>query len=334
MHSSLIFLVFSFITGILSAVNKYKCGKDLKFNQCQYTYYNSSERIFFVKPCGKGERCVEVKPNDDKESKYQCVKTSIYEPLKEGDSCFTDEECESKICHEGKCMFLPDYTSSCKKDYQCGYNSYCDHTCLPIKKKGDYCDSDSQCEIGTLCGQFNLDKLNTCVEMFSLSDGSFTTSSNLCQSGWTLTNSFEQKYCASITILNSTCDEKNKCKYLLNNGERTEEVTYPCTANNEGQYFCAKLTSSQEFKDYVKVFKEEVKKFSGKGVKITNINKEHFGNEKVKNALVKYAAEGLIYTDPKDENEKCINEYWYQQLSSSFSIKASIGLFLLSLLLF
>ena len=169
--------------------------------------------------------------------------------------------------------------------------------------------------------------------MYSLENGRATDYYILCQSGFSYKNSeLKVEQCASIKVSNSTCDEKHKCKYLIDNGSKSEEVSFNCLTNNEGEYFCPQLTGSQAFKDYVKIYKEEVKKVRGK-VRPTDFTRSHLGNEKVIKAYILYSDEDHIYPDPKDDNEKCLNEYFYQQ-GSSFSLKFSLGLFLLSLLLF
>lgn len=333
MHSSLLFLIgfLTVLSGIQSA-KKHRCGKELKLNQCLYSYKNGTDDILFATPCNKGEKCIEVEPMDKTDSRYQCVKTSIYEGKKEGESCIISDECESKICHDGKCMFLPDYTSNCKNHYQCGYSSYCDDSCLPLKKAGEKCNDEDECELGLFCGKYD-DKPNTCVEMYSLENGRATDFSFFCQSGYTYKLSESKKeQCVSIAVSNSTCDEKNECKYIIDNGSKSEEVTMRCLTNNEGEYYCAQQTGSQAFKDYVKVYKEEVQKSKGK-VRPTMLTRYNLKNEKVIKALLLYSGEGYFYPEPKDDNEKCLNEFYIQQ-ESSFSLKFSLGLFLLSLLLF
>ena len=108
--------------------------------------------------------------------------------------------------------------------------------------------------------------------MYSLENGRATDYYILCQSGFSYKNSeLKVVQCASITVSNSTCDEKHKCKYLIDNGSKSEEVSFNCLTNNEGEYFCPQLTGSQAFKDYVKIYKENPNDYKGSIIDISMI---------------------------------------------------------------
>lgn len=326
MHSSILILI-GYLIASIQGVIKYKCGKDLKIDDCQLKVKNGTDEIKYVKPCNKGEKCVLIEDMANYGSSYKCVKTSIFNSLKVGESCISSIQCESRVCHNGKCSYLEDYFAYCKNDYQCGLNSYCDKVCKPIKKKGEVCDGEEHCEIGTVCSKNDSKKI--CMERYSLMDGRITNDFDLCESGYGVRTISDEYKCATLKILDKTCDADHKCKFEVN----SNEITFNCVQDNEGEYVCPERQASQAFKDYVKLYKEEVKKFNTKGVKITNVNREHFGNEKLLKAYVNYIHEANIKLNTKDENEKCLNEYWYQIESNAVTIRLSISLFLLSLLL-
>ena len=134
-----IFLITLLGFSLSEDVLKYKCAKELKIDRCYYEYQDKEAKVntIFVKPCGSGERCTKTNSVPYGNKEYNCIKSNWLDMLKEGDSCTSPYECESRICINGKCSYLEDYFYSCTQNYECGLNSYCDDVCLPINKK-DY----------------------------------------------------------------------------------------------------------------------------------------------------------------------------------------------------
>lgn len=329
MISSFLFLIgYFFITKI--SAEKFKCGKDLKVNYCIFT--NEEEDAIYVKPCKKGEQCKSVRKMIDDASTVQCVETKRTALLKEGDSCISSSECESTICNDGKCIYLEDYFNYCDNDNQCGLNSFCNNVCLPIYKSQQKCDVDSHCEIGFACGSINEETTKRCLPMYSLQEGAITDNNLLCKSGYIIYNKdTKHKVCASLAPSNTTCDEYNNCKFIYESATYTDTITVDCKADNDNVYQCP---LGKGWNSYVALFNEEVKKFNGKGVKITNVNRFHLGNDKLIKAYAYYLYEANIKPDSQDENDICLNEFWYQQVgNNAFNIRVSFGLLLLSLLL-
>lgn len=317
----------------ISAENtvKYKCASELKIARCYYQYTNNSEIINFVKPCGSGKKCVKVKDLRTDSNEYNCIKNDVDDMLQEGDSCVSLNECESRICLKGKCSYLENYFVKCGGDYHCGLNSYCNSVCEPIIENGHKCKILGSCGVGAECGskKDSQGKDNKCYELYSFSVGEEASGSYFCNTGY-----LYKSKCASAKRKNDVCDDKHQCEYEVNDGSSIDTIKVNCVTDNEGAYKCPLGSDSDEWRNYVDLYLKKVKKFNTKGVKITNVNKYHLNDKELIEAYGKYKYNHKLYKNPKDDNEKCLNQYWYQVVESGKNLKYSLMNIIVALSLF
>ena len=167
------------------------CGDKLKKDTCylesQDYIGETKQRIIYYKKCPSNEECRVI------EKSYIGFCIPKQTKLKEGEKCVRNFECEIGRCTNNECRPLSGDTT-CTKDSECSYSTYCKGFCTNMYKEGEECDDKyddresitevkSYCELGSLCAKVNGDK-KKCVKAFSLENGNETKNRYLCKSGF------------------------------------------------------------------------------------------------------------------------------------------------------
>ena len=269
---SLLVLLFPSIY-ISATTYQYKCADELKIDTCyletKVTNGEDTEITYYGKRCSKNKKCNRV-VTDNEDSFYQCTKINKLKEI--GDSCNINEECHSNYCSNNKCAYLSDGQNCssnqlCQKNSICKYNDNLKPICTRLSSKDSECNNSDECEFGLLCNKALIP--SKCTEMFSLENGIDSSEDFLCKSG----RKYDNK-CASSKIFNSTCSSlhyEEKCEISYNNGEGDQKTTVEC----EGHVICPLQTDSQQMKDYIMTFTNELNKM--KKEEIQNI---HMGDLK------------------------------------------------------
>ena len=321
----------------LPAGRKLKCADDLKLKACYLESTDSSGvKSTYVKSCPKGKFC--RKPDlkiadsiDNKGSQLQKISMCV-KPLKlgdEGDKCEVDEECKWGNCTDNKCKAVAD-GATCKQDRECSGISYCKYSssskdqsgvCTALVKIGGECTDDEQCEWGSLCSQ------NKCVEKYSLADGELADTNEVCQGGERLESSTKggRWVCASDSEKDNTCKYNGyytpHCTYSRSTGitgESPKDSDFDCDQDKDGKWVCPLVESSQEFKNYLEVYRQTLKDMDDED-KAGITNEVTLNDKKVAEAYSEY-----WYHVQMNEADDCIKDFYLQLYLSSSSLKFTL----------
>lgn len=275
--------------------------------------------------CPKGQKCVIVNGIG------QCLQKSPLYAI--GEACKVHSECQSGNCKEQKCAYLND-GDVCNEDRNCGLSSYCsmDGKCTPLKKAGEECVQDKQCEMKLACGTVDDSNVMKCTAMFSLEKGSRASNEKLCKSGY-VTSIGNVYYCADATIddYNCTITYDKQCKIKIDAGDKTkaEDEYGTCRCHSNGNSFCEPLTNSDTFKAFLATYEEEMKNIDATKVHQVTMRDSWWGSDKLIKAWIDYDQFFDLY-----QSEQCVKEYYYQQYVSGSSLKIAmitLGMLLLVL---
>lgn len=331
---------------LVASGRKLKCADDLKLKACYLESFDSTgAKTTYVKSCPKGKFCRQTYFEDsddgidDEGTQLQeigiCVK-----PLKlrdEGDKCEADGECRWGLCKENKCTATAD-GGNCRDHKECSGISYCKGidsktglgVCAALVPAGGECVTSlksEDCAWGSVCNK------NKCVELYSLDDGTPADNGMACKGGEIADSTTRgTDVCASHSYdTDKSCDANtHKCKYILSTGITTdtpETDTYFCDQDKDGNYVCPLIESSEEFKKYLKVYRETLADMDDDDKqKITN--EITLNDKKVAEAYAEY----WYAVQMKDAGD-CIQDFYYQiELSSSslkYTLLSLVSLFLI-----
>ena len=318
----------------LPAGRKLKCADELHLNACYLENTDSKgEKTVYVEGCPKGKFCrqTQLDVSDDgfktTDNLGICVK-----PLKrgdEGDKCEVDAECKWGHCTDNKCKAVAD-GGSCTDDDECSGISYCKYSssskdqsgvCTALVKIGGECTDDEQCEWGSLCSQ------NKCVEKYSLADGELADTNEVCQGGERLESSTKggRWVCASDSEKDNTCKYNGyytpHCTYSRSTGitgESPEDIEFDCDQDKDGKWVCPLVESSQEFKNYLEVYRQTLKDMDDED-KAGITNEVTLNDKKVAEAYSEY----WFYVQMNGADD-CIKDFYLQLYLSSSSLKFTL----------
>ena len=321
----------------LPAGRKLKCADDLKLKACYLESTDSSGvKSTYVKSCPKGKFCREpdlkiADSIDNKGSQFQKISMCV-KPLKlgdEGDNCEVDGACKWGHCTDNKCKAVAD-GATCKDDRECSGISYCKYSssskdqsgvCTALVKIGGECTDDEQCEWGSLCSQ------NKCVEKYSLADGELADTNEVCQGGERLESSTKggRWVCASDSEKDNTCKYNGyytpHCTYSRSTGitgESPEDIEFDCDQDKDGKWVCPLVESSQEFKNYLEVYRQTLKDMDDED-KAGITNEVTLNDKKVAEAYSEY----WFYVQMNGADD-CIKDFYLQLYLSSSSLKFTL----------
>lgn len=328
----------------------YKCADELKLDTC----YLSTSTYTYVKACGKGKTCEQTGGGA-----YACVKRKNL--LEEGDKCIDDKECQSGVCKDKKCTVLKD-GDTCKQyhDENCGNGSYCkepkdsngSYTCAKYLAPGADCntaeDPYAQCITGYECIKAGDSTKKTCVQYYSLADGTAIDGNyddeyyhvlNACKSKFVFAKADSTSACGSIkNVTECVVDPSNS-----NRAYCTVGITFDGTTDNKMEkkcrtdeddsgnlkFECPYEVSSQEFNAYVEEYGKKLKEIlEDEDIKISNLNSDHLNDKELIEKYVEYSEKENLPSDDKD----CVIDYFVREAGSN-QMKLTLITLFISLLL-
>lgn len=295
--------VFLYTTG---PCDIFKCSESkLQKDICMVSGIESvgeeTRTIYYLDNCSSSKKCQFIG-----DSYGVCIKP--YPSLGfTGDKCHQDEECISRNCEDKKCK-PKSVGASCSENSQCDDESACvynkevsDYICKKLVGKGDKCISDNECPFNTVCSGTRNNE-GTCIDYFSLGVGEVSYNELACASGqiysYHLSSGSKKSVCAEHTLKEPTCDQSDvktgyHCKISINystaEGVGPIDDIVDCVCKPNGEFGCPALSDSESFKNYVEVYKKEIEKVKTKGVQISNMDRHHWYNKKIKDAYMRYS---------------------------------------------
>ena len=118
--------------------------------------------------------------------------------------------------------------------------------------------------------------------------------------------------CASDSEKNNTCDEEHYCVYSLSSGTATKDHSWPCDQDKDGNYVCPLVESSDEFKNYIKVYRDTLADMDDEE-KAEIVDEVTLNNKDVAEAYAKY-----------NFADECIQDFYLQIPLSGNSLKFTL----------
>lgn len=267
----------------------------LNLEICEWTNHSISGNhpdTKYVKLCPDGFTCDDYSDSDfevDVNSDFE-NEISFCFPKKpgsgEGAYCDVPENCTSLNCTSNKCTPVSDH-SNCTSHRQCSKQSFCDiegsdddddddatytNKCLPLVDENQPCTRSVECKFGYACGKTDITATSkTCVKMYSLPSGQYTTNKKLCQSGEKGDDDIgDISYCldyeTNVTDNNqkpTACIHDEQCKVnVIKNGTLVKEIEGECECTRfHNAKYCELGSNSYQWKRYIKVFNEMVDEY-------------------------------------------------------------------------
>ena len=321
----------------------YKCADELKLDTC----YLSTSTYTYVKACGKGKTCEQTKGGA-----YACVKRKNL--LEEGDKCIDDKECQSGVCKDKKCTVLKD-GDTCKQYHHenCGNGSYCkrpkdstgSYTCTKYLAPGADCntaeDPYAQCPIGYQCIKAGDSTKKTCVQFYSLDDGTVINNFNYddetkktCKSGYIFPKSNGDNACGTVKNV-TECSDDGSGDYLCTVGvtfSATEDNKFDINCINEDSETkkCPYIVRTDEFNAYVEEYGKKLKEIlEDEDIKISNLDSDHLNDKDLIEKYVEYYHKNDVSSD---DDKDCVMDYFIREEGSN-QMKLTLITLFISLLL-
>jgi hypothetical protein len=282
--------------------------------------YETLDTIY-LRPCPIGQKCKEKVKDEESYNTCETFSTKKYH----GEYCDLSAECWSNNCTDNECTGKVD-NQPCKEDYECGKESYCkkhDKICTPyVLKEGDC--TDLECAFGYECVNIG-GGVKQCREQYSVKIGERAEHESLCESGIS-----KDKICYNTRMKNNEqefkqcqIDEDCVIEIIHKNGTVVKEDTTRCKVKGPNGMHCEPTTSSKQWQNYVKAFKEVRDSISKNKVHPSLI----MDDEEIYSPVLREARLKLEYYNMKD----CVLDNLSVLVGSGF-IKVSFTL--IALLLF
>lgn len=286
-----LYIVFSFLNNVLSQMEcdaPSKCLTTSIIADTNICKYSDGQHIY-VRNCGKQLACTKSYPGFN----VTLCETS-FEKGYAGDKCELDLECYSNMCKDNKCYHYPD-GHECQSFYECSSNSICKAgVCKRLVEKGQPCTYDAECSFGTMCGTYVKGGEYVCIGKFTIPNGNYSPTPNLCESG-KITSNYT---CYDTRVWRDEpeykrCISDEDCLYTrIINGQEDEKIQGTCECSYDGHARCQGSTTSQEWKSYIDVFKREAQHHTKINVHdIVFINDPNKYNLNIRRAYAKYKVE-------------------------------------------
>ena len=238
---------------VLCTSTNYTCLDSSMIGDEKICLYEA-EYTNYYRPCPAGEICLgKVEGNNSLSS---CQTLPI--PKIHGESCNTNSDCITKNCIKNKCTGKED-GQSCDEDYECGKQSFClrnNKTCTRYANKNENCSDDLKCSFGYECVGTE-DGAMKCIEQFSVKVGGKAEATKLCESkvGGNGT-CYDTRMKDGIEF--KECTKKSDCviEVIDEKGNVIREDTNNCNTIGRHGFHCFPPTTSKQWKNYVKAFKE------------------------------------------------------------------------------
>ena len=329
----------------------YKCADELKLDTCKL----STSTYTYVKACGKGKTCEHTEGGA-----YACVKRKNL--LEEGDKCIVDEECQSGVCKDKKCTVLKD-GDTCKQYHNenCGNGSYCkqpkdsagSYTCAKYLAPGADCntaeDPYARCPIGYQCIKAGDSTKKTCVQYYSLADGTAIDGDyddenynvlNACKSKFVFAKADSTSACGSVkNVTECVVDPSNSNRAYCTvgitfDGTTDNKMEKECSSHRDDsgnlKFECRYEVSSQEFNAYVEEYGKKLKEIlEDEDIKISNLDSDHLNDKDLIEKYVEYYHKNDVSSD---DDKDCVMDYFIREEGSN-QMKLTLITLFISLLL-
>lgn len=256
---SLLFILIpcSFFMQVFS-YNTYKCLTSSLLedtNVCMY--YKNDEEVHYIRSCPDKMKC-NSKQIQEGDGIYTCSNYFLTKML--GEKCSVDIECYSKNCTNGICSskLIGD---SCANTYECEGSSFCKSgICHRYLKENEICtDQSEMCPYGYICAQAYAgapDRI--CIKQHSVKSGEFAANSYICESGLYDTNICYDTKLPQGEKPFKECKSNEDCDIIkVYKGVETN-IKGSCRSGREGKMRCAVVSTSDEWKEYIRVFRKIV----------------------------------------------------------------------------
>lgn len=326
-------LISVFVSRSCSGFNK-KCIDDTNSDDLCYLSGKEgtaagSNFTYYYKACPKGQICQKLTTYTGK-----CAK--IVSLGQFGDECKNSFECESGICLQNKCTYLKE-GSVCNEDKNCNKTSFCysgpgigTSVCKPLAKEGEECSFDNYCAFNLACGTIDNSGKKKCAKMYSLKAGEMSDNADLCEGGYFVSiNSVYYCADATITVTNCNFEDANPCPMELDGGAlgKLETAFGMCNCKWNGEQVCKPTSNSEQWKNFTKIYKEEVEKMKGEEIHSATMRRYFWGNKKIQDARTIYGDYLSI-----DGAPDCVVNYYLQQNSGNV-LKYSLISFIIAFML-
>ena len=220
-----------------------KCMEDTTENKdkCQ-VLTNMAPLEAEVKKCASGKSCTKV---DGATTYCEDAKKRV------GEKCTAATECFSGKCEDNKCTAIED-GKACTVHEECDKTSYCDSTtrhCTKLLAENAECQFSLQCPFGYACGAKAEGEANKCLKMYQIEDGQYSSTAELCKSGYLST----KKVCSTYTVTKEgqECNQDSDCPVKEKDSEEEITISGQCVCNlNSGKSLCQYSYDKAEVKTY------------------------------------------------------------------------------------
>ena len=256
---SLLFILIplSFIVNV-SSYDTFKCLNSSFIedpNICML--YKKDEKMYYIRSCPNKMKC-NSKQLQDNDGIYTCNNYFTTKML--GEKCTVDIECYSKNCTKGICS-AKSIGDSCVDTYECEGSSFCQNgVCHSYLKENEICtDHNERCPYGYICAQpYAGAEDRVCIKQHSIKSGNFAATANLCESGLYDMNTCYDTKLPSGEKPFKECNSDEDCVVIkIFNGAETN-IKGSCSSGREGKMRCGVVSTSNEWKEYIRVFRKVV----------------------------------------------------------------------------
>ena len=223
----------------------------------------------------------------------------------EGEKCSLNTDCHSQNCTNGTCQATPD-GNVCRTHGDCGKHSYCDrktNTCQRLLEPEAECYDSYQCGFGYVCGKLGLNENKRCLQMMSQPNGQWVSDDDLCES-----REEEDNLCADVItgVTNGvkSCNSDRDCtEEIVVLGRVIERDDGDCECSFAGNKYCELGTDSEQWKQYVRTFRETVANYIEGTIHVAVHREEEW-------KVIPILAEAQLYTDVENfDAPKCAIEF-------------------------
>lgn len=198
-----------------------------------------------IKACPIGQSC----------TKRDGITTYCEKKKKDEESCTSNDDCYSEKCENSVCVGKGE-GESCTLQEECLKTLHCSQQCKPFKNVGEECKYSLECPFGYGCGSAKDGDNKTCIKLYSIKNGDYSTAGELCETGYT---SRDNK-CATTSSERegAECTQDADCIIKVKAGDTQEVENYgKCDCNIvSGKKVCEYSTTNINVQNYLKGLKD------------------------------------------------------------------------------